>query len=580
MRRTDGEVDCPGYLEDADARALLASLPFEHLAYEAGRASAKRLQPRLINRLRRERLQFEQLPAPPALLFVLPGQVGPAAQVWTLQSWPGAVAVNAAEGPARVRELAKAADFVFFARGVDLIHPSAAGVVARQDGADAVLWNRFSADFARGGSGGVVYRRPPFDPVTARHGALTDTCLALRGAVLADAPDDVLAALSQGRLHPLWFWLAGQALAWRLHPEALTSDVGEPFTLDGPQVEQDDAVYRSILEAEGGRFALDGPSRARPFPYVLQPDRRAKATSVLVCFRDKAGLTLGCLESLAGQRLSGALQVVLVDNGSAPEETRAVLDGARRLFGEAAVDLIRYDRPFNHSAQNNLAAQAARGEVVVFCNNDVILNEDGLLEQLTAWALQPGVGAVGCRMHDPARDVGSYGHVASAPSADPFRPALGENRDPTYGWGVHASPGVTLAFAAMARERFLAVGGLDESRFPIGYNDMDLMLRAADAGLTHLYLGHLSAEHPRGATRTGDDEGLQALWVNERHPSSAFAHIRQLARERVDVAVRPVVAAPGPAALAPAARQGPLHGLLLAGARLRRKLFGRSAPKR
>lgn len=55
-RRSDGEVDCPGYLADGASRALLASLPLEHLAFEARRAASERLVPRLINRLRRERL--------------------------------------------------------------------------------------------------------------------------------------------------------------------------------------------------------------------------------------------------------------------------------------------------------------------------------------------------------------------------------------------------------------------------------------------------------------------------------------------------------------------------------------------
>ena len=82
-------MDCPGYLADGASRALLASLPLEHLAFEARRAAPDRLVPRLINRLRRERLGFEGQAWPPAALLRLPGP--PAAdpgEAWSLQSYP------------------------------------------------------------------------------------------------------------------------------------------------------------------------------------------------------------------------------------------------------------------------------------------------------------------------------------------------------------------------------------------------------------------------------------------------------------------------------------------------------------
>ncbi len=101
-------------------------------------------------------------------------------------------------------------------------------------------------------------RRPEFDPVTARHGALTDTTLAVRGAVLAGAPDEVLATVAAGRLHPLWFWLAGQDLRWRHHPEALTSCVGEAAALARDEVEADEAFYRRLLARRAGASPWSG----------------------------------------------------------------------------------------------------------------------------------------------------------------------------------------------------------------------------------------------------------------------------------------------------------------------------------
>ncbi len=533
----DGTVDCPGYLDDAESRELLASAPFEHFAYDAGRMFKPRLVPRLINRLRRERLAFKDASSPAALVMLKGGALtGPGAGLWTRQSYPVVSLHAPPEDAAALRQIALDSAFVFFARPEDILHPSAAGVVMGIDECDAAVWPRYRADEPVAGSSGVRLRRPEFDPVTWRHGAVTDSTLAVRGSVLETCPDAVLAALVGGRLDPLFFWLAGQDLRWRTHPEALTVAVGFEPTVRRKEVEADLDVFMGLLAEEGQRFSLERTPPDHPFPYVLLPARRAAKTSVVVCFRDREELTLRCLHSLAHQRLTGDLELVLVDNRSDPSAAARVLEGARAMLGETRVTALTYDAPFNHSAQNNLGVEAASGEVVVLCNNDIVLDDPTALEQMSAWALCDGIGAVGCRLESPALDAGSYGYVFRPFGDDPFGPCLEESADPTYARFVHACPGVTLALAAMMRDRFLAIGGLDAKDFPVGYNDVDFMLRCGRSGLTHLHLGQVFATHARGSSRSGDNEDLQTLRINQRYGAEIAKRLAQLNRERVDMA--------------------------------------------
>ena len=530
----DGEVALAGYLDEPAERALLERLPFEQQARDTLRMAADRTLPRLINRLRRERIVLSARADGPAMLLDLDGDEALAA-TWTLQSHPN-TAYRAVKGRVEaIKAAAQGADYVFLGRAGDLIHPSAAGIAALSGGADVIFWSRFCADQARAGSPGIVLRRPRFDMVSFRHGAVSDTTFAVRGAVLSACPGVVLRALIKGRVHPLIFWLAGQDLRWHAHAEALTSSVGPPPA--SPPREQallDEALCRAVLAEEAAPFTLERTSDdAGPHPLVLTPVRRARKTSVVVCFRDQARLTLRCVHALARQQPSGELELVLVDNQSEPAQARWVLDAARAVLGAERVRLVAYDAPFNHSAQNNLGARAATGEVIVICNNDVALQSPDALEHMAAWALQPGVGAVGCRLENPGRGDGSYGHSFAPSTDDPFAPLLREDPDPTYARHVHACAGATMALAAVSRERFLSLGGLDEARFPVGYNDMEFMLRASAAGLTHLYLGHLEARHDRGASRTGDDEDLQALLVNQMYGDQAVGRMFQLAVERV-----------------------------------------------
>ncbi len=541
----DGEVGLPGYLDDEESSRLLAAAPFEHFVYDAARMSATRLAPRLVNRLRRERIGLARAESRIHLMAI--GELEPATEaMWMRQSHPNVSLAAAPSDPAGLRGQALDADWVLFGRPGDIIHPSAAGLAHAAAGADVLHWNRLCADEAVAGSPGALLRRPSFDPVTWRHGAVTDTCLAVRGAVLARAPDGVLQALAAGRLHPLHFWLAGQDLRFTLHPEALTVCVEPPRLPDRAEVALDEPLYADILTGEGERFTLGQTAADHPFPFALIPVRRASKVSVLICYRDRPELTLRCIHSIARQHLTGDLELVLVDNQSIEDAARRVVEGAVAMLGQERVIALSYPHPFNHSAQNNLAAEAASGEVLVICNNDVMVQEPTALEQLAAWALCDGVGTVGCRLQDPRSERGSYGHVFTPYADDPFRPPVQENSDPTYAGLVHACPGNTLALAAIARERFLGLGGLDAVRFPIGYNDSDLMLRCARDGLTHLYLGHVRADHARGSSRTGDNEDLQALLINQLYAAQIAGRFTQLVRERLEVREHVARAEPAP----------------------------------
>lgn len=496
----DGQVAAAGYLDSEAERAALAALPIESLAYGAARMNAQRLLARWTNRLRRERNAAAHDAAPVTLLG-LAGLSGATRAAWALQS-----ARNTAAHDLSVEALAALPEggWCVFAAPGDLPHPSTAHLLAGANDADVVHWRRFVADAPAAGAQGVSQGRPAFDPATARHGALSDTTLAVRNAVLARAPADVLGPLAAGRIHPLIFWLAGQALRWTQHPEALTSSLGLP---PGVDIAADLDALERLLFIEGDRLMLAERPATDAFPYVLWPRARPELTSVIVCFRDDVAATLRCLRSLARQRTTGAVELVLVDNQSDPASRQAVVAAAEGLFDQVCV--VSYDAPFNHSAQNNLAAARARGEILVFANNDVTLTAEDTLEALAAWASQPGVGLVGCRLVDPVRGRSSLGLAYAPLSDDPFAPVLQEGETDAP-WPVRAAAGATLALAAMRRDRFLGVGGLDAVRFPIGYNDVDLSLRATALGFTHLFLGHVGGEHVRGSSRTGDNEDAQA----------------------------------------------------------------------
>lgn len=126
----------------------------------------------------------------------------------------------------------------------------------------------------------------------------------------------------------------------------------------------------------------------------------AVGLSVVICTKDRPRELATCLESLSRQRML-PLEVLVVDaSAQAPEAV--VEDFRRAVAGGCRVELIRAQPGLPR--QRNIGIRAARGDVVVFFDDDVILEPDYLwelarvYERDTAHAIG-GVG--GAQVPDP-----------------------------------------------------------------------------------------------------------------------------------------------------------------------------------
>jgi glycosyltransferase involved in cell wall biosynthesis len=137
------------------------------------------------------------------------------------------------------------------------------------------------------------------------------------------------------------------------------------------------------------------PARRYVSEVADTPRERAvvPAASVVVCTRDRRDLLAGCLAALADQRApDGGYEVVVVDNGST-DGTADLLDAwattdrdARHVVREPVAGLSR---------ARNAGLAAARGEVVVFLDDDARAPHGWVTAHLAPYAWTPGVDAVG-----------------------------------------------------------------------------------------------------------------------------------------------------------------------------------------
>ncbi len=153
--------------------------------------------------------------------------------------------------------------------------------------------------------------------------------------------------------------------------------------------------------------------------------------------------------------------------------------------------------PMPLAAARNRAAEAADGETIVFLDVDCIAGP-GLVEAYGAAATErDGLflgevlylpeGAVGERIDYEALD-----RIGQAHPSKPEMPETGTREEPDSGelWG--------LSFA-LRRERYLALGGMDESFHGYGGEETDFAARAGASGLRFYWTAGARAYHQHHA---------------------------------------------------------------------------------
>ena len=274
----------------------------------------------------------------------------------------------------------------------------------------------------------------------------------------------------------------------------------------------------------GGRRALEAALARRGVQGLvasLGPDRYrvrslrtgAPLVSIAIPTRDRAALLRACLSSILEASTYRNFEILVADNGSSDPET---LDLLRSLRPPHRV--LACPGKFNWSAINNRVAREARGEHLLFLNNDVEVLTQDWIECLLEHSQMPAVGAVGARLLYPD---GSIQHAGVAVGLEGFagHPFRGlPPGAPGYGFLASAArdcSAVTGACMMVPRQAFRAVGGFDD-RLGVAFNDVDFCLRLRQRGYGVVYTPHAVLRHAESATRRGRVPRSEVLLVRKR----------------------------------------------------------------
>lgn len=277
-----------------------------------------------------------------------------------------------------------------------------------------------------------------------------------------------------------------------------------------------DRLLLQLRPAAAPATALYRPRDAAFAPFAV-PASEAPRASIVIPVYGQLPHTLACLRALAAHPPSAAVEIIVVDDAST-DATAATL---------AQVAGLRYHRRAANGgfiAACNDGAALARGEFLVFLNNDTVPQPGWLDALLATFTVEPGTGLAGAQLLYPDGRLQEAGGVVFSDGSAWNYGRFGAPSDPRYAY-LRDADYLSGAAIAIPRALFAEVGGFDPRYAPAYYEDTDLAFAVRAAGRRVVYQPAARVVHDEGATSgTDTGSGAKAYQVRNR---TTFARHRQ-----------------------------------------------------
>ena len=285
----------------------------------------------------------------------------------------------------------------------------------------------------------------------------------------------------------------------QLDAEAIIRSLVHAAVKDGPTVPP---VHIAQILHHLGRRRLHPIMSAEGHPQQMLSMTDEESVAIIIPTKNGFDLISSCLEGVENTGYKNK-EVIIIDHESDDPRTLALLNDASARGHK----VVRWAGVFNYSAMNNYATRFSQSEFLCFLNNDIEMIDGEWLSLLVRQAGRSDVGAVGAKLLYPDATIQHAGVVIGVGGAAGHAHRYCPNDDPGYFGRPHLPQFVTAVTAAcmvVQHRKFDAVGGFDEERFPVAFNDVDLCLKLVRAGWQSFYEPRAVLIHHESKSRGSD----------------------------------------------------------------------------
>lgn len=226
--------------------------------------------------------------------------------------------------------------------------------------------------------------------------------------------------------------------------------------------------------------------------------------SVIIPNKDAKEDLEKCVNAVLQKSTYENYEILIVENNSVTEE---IFKYYEELSKNPKIRILKWKKGFNYSAINNYAAAKAKGEYLLFLNNDTEVITLDWMEEMLGFAQREDTGAVGvklCYGDDTIQHAGTVigiGGIAGHMFTDMPKERSGYMHKASL---IQDLSAVTAACMMVKRQVFEEVGGFEE-KLTVAFNDVDLCLRMREKGYLVVYDPYAELYHYESKSRGTED---------------------------------------------------------------------------
>ncbi|MDJ0674189.1 MAG: glycosyltransferase [Calothrix sp. MO_167.B42] len=296
---------------------------------------------------------------------------------------------------------------------------------------------------------------------------------------------------------------------WRTHTGSTASHgTQKQYVFDSAHHAIEDAIQRRGLKAKP--FLPKIAKKHGLCLYQLKWDDSLLAhnsVTIVIPTRDRTDLLKKCVSSLEKTVDKRFVKLIIVDDNSQEPATHQYLHKlqADQVLKCQVIHAERKIDTFNYARLMNLAAEHVETPYMLHLNNDVQAIEPGWLEDMVGWMSINGVGVVGAKLLYPNGNIQHAGAVVGPHNGLADHLFHGLHKDEVgYICLPHAARNVSAVTGAClltSTSLYREIGGFDEDKFTVEYNDVDYCLRVIQSGKRIVYTPQVILVHETSASR-------------------------------------------------------------------------------